>query len=265
MNILLFGDVVGKPGRIALKKAVPELRKKHSVDFVIANVENLAHGFGITPDTIQELRTAGVDFFTSGNHVWKNEKGTQLLQTNPRDILRPANYPADRPGRGWSVITVGNTTLCIMNLMGQVFMPDEKNITSPFTTFDALYAEHGKNAITIVDLHAEATGEKRAFGWYVDGRAAVVVGTHTHVQTADDQILTQGTAYISDLGMTGATDSSLGMNKELVIKKVAHGLDISLEPPENPKEVVASGALISLNTKTKRAEKISRIDQKVTL
>ncbi|MBI2410631.1 MAG: YmdB family metallophosphoesterase [Candidatus Kerfeldbacteria bacterium] len=265
MNILLFGDVVGKPGRIALKKAVPELRKKHGVDFVIANVENLAHGFGITPDTIQELRDAEVDFFTSGNHVWKNEKGAQLLQANPRNILRPANYPADRPGRGWSSVIVGGTALCIINLMGQVFMPDEKNITSPFTAFDELYAAHGKDAITIVDLHAEATGEKRAFGWYVDGRASVVVGTHTHVQTADEQILTQGTAYISDLGMTGATDSSLGMNKELVIKKVAQGLDISLEPPENPREVVASGVLVSINTTTKRAENICRIDQKVVL
>lgn len=263
MNILLFGDVVGKPGRLALKHAVPELRKKHKVDFVIANVENLAHGFGITPETIEELRDMQVDFFTSGNHIWKNSKGVEMLHQLPNDIIRPANALNNQPGRDYALIEVGDTRLFIVNLLGQVFMPDEAE--SPFKYFDSLYAQYGKDVITIVDFHAEATGEKRAFGWYVDGRASIVVGTHTHIQTADEQILPQGTAYITDLGMSGATYSSLGMDKDLVIQKVAYGLDVSLEPPENPAEVVASGILVEVDTVSKKAVRIERIDQRISL
>lgn len=263
MNILFFGDVVGKPGRTALHKLLPELRKKYSADFVIANVENLAHGFGITPETITELRDLGVDFFTSGNHIWKNSKGVGLLQSLPNDIIRPANALTNQPGRDYALVDVGGVKLFIVNFLGQVFMPDQSE--SPFKFFDSLYTQYGNDVITIVDFHAEATGEKRAFAWYVDGRASVVVGTHTHVQTADEEIMPGGTAYISDLGMTGALSSSLGMDKDLVIQKVAHGLDISLEPPENPVGVVASGIVVEIDTQTKKATRIERIDQRITL
>lgn len=258
MNILLFGDVVGRPGRMALQRAVPVLRQQHHIDLVVANVENLAHGFGITPETIQELRDAGVDVFTSGNHIWKNAAGSAMLQHDPADVVRPANYMDPMPGRGWTEVDVRGTRVVVINLLGNVFMPDP--VDSPFQVFDRFWYDHGEDAVVIVDLHAEATGEKRTFGWWVDGRAAVVVGTHTHVQTSDEQILAKGTAYITDLGMSGAVDSSLGMDKELVIQKVAKGMNISLEPPVNPHEVVASGVVVSIDASTRRATHIERVD-----
>ncbi|HLD22184.1 MAG TPA: TIGR00282 family metallophosphoesterase [Patescibacteria group bacterium] len=263
MHILLFGDVIGRPGRAALKYVVPQLRKQHHVDLVIANVENLAHGYGITPETITELRDAGVDVFTSGNHIWKNGKGIAYLATNPDDIIVPANSSKEQPGRRYLVKQCGAVSVGILNLFGQLYTPGE--FESPFVTFDSFYELYGKNAITIVDLHAELTGEKRAFGWYVDGRASIVVGTHTHVQTADEQIQPGGTAYITDIGMTGAVDSSLGMDKKLVIQKIAHQQKISLEPPKHPAEVMASGVLVDIDTQTKKARSILRIDQKIRL
>lgn len=264
MNILLFGDVVGKPGRRALIESVPQLRKQHGVDLVIANVENMAHGFGITPSTIEELEQAGVDYFTSGNHIWKNNKGVEYLQMNPENVIRPANVSGELPGSGFVRTTVNGIPVLIINLLGEVFIEMEEPVQSPFDTFEQLYAEHGKDALVILDFHAEATGEKRIMGWHVDGRASVVVGTHTHVQTADEQILPQGTAYITDLGFCGAVDSSLGMRKDLVYQKVVKGVEISLEPPENPSELVASGVLVRVNDSTHKAEKIARIDQKIT-
>lgn len=264
MNILLFGDVVGKPGRNALKAAVPSLRERHNVDLVIANVENLAHGFGVTPETLLELKNCGVDFFTSGNHIWKNSKGVEFLKTNPENVLRPANYAPSLPGRGWSQIRVGDLSVLCINLLGSVFMKDEV-VSSPFHVFDDIIAQHSEPAIVIVDFHAEATGEKRAMSWYIDGRASILVGTHTHVQTSDEQIMPHGLAYITDLGMCGATDSSLGMEKSLVIQKNVGGVDTSLEPPENAHEVVASGVLVTIDDHTRRAVNIERVDHRVTL
>lgn len=262
MNILLFGDVIGRPGRRALQELLPGLRTEFAADLVIANVENLAHGFGITPETIAELQKFGVDYFTSGNHIWKNVRGVEWLASSPKHVLRPANYPADRPGLGWTRFEVNGVPVCLINLIGQVFMKDE--VASPFKTFDAIAAEQ-KDAVILVDFHAEATGEKRALGWYVDGRAAAVVGTHTHVQTTDAQIQTGGTAYLSDLGMCGAVDSSLGMDKTLVLRKVAYGEEIHLEPPMEPSEVVVSGALVTIDEATKQATAIERIDRRTTL
>lgn len=263
MNILLFGDVVGKPGRIALQKIIPEIRKEHSVDLIVANVENMAHGFGITPETIEELREYGVDVFTGGNHLWKNSKGVEMLSQEPADIVRPANTVESLPGRAFFQTTIGGTPIMIMNLLGEVFMKDE--VHSPFETFDRLYEQHGKEAVVIVDFHAEATGEKRALSWYTEGRASIVVGTHTHVPTADQHIMPAGTAYVSDLGFCGATDSSLGMDKSLVLKKVAEKMDVSLAPPDDPTAVIASGILVQIDEKTQRATAIERIDQTIAV
>lgn len=263
LSLLFFGDVVGKPGRIALQKLLPELRTEYAADLVIANVENLAHGFGITPETIQELRDAGVNLFTSGNHIWDNTKGNDLLFTNPEDILRPANFKPTMPGRGWVATEVNGVRLLLMNLLGEVFM--EEGSTSPFRAFDELQREHGTDSITIVDFHAEATGEKRALAWYADGKASLLVGTHTHVPTADEEILPNGTGYISDLGICGATRSSLGMNKDLVLQKVAYGLETNLEPPNNPEEVMVNGIVARINIQTRHTEQIERIDRRVRL
>lgn len=260
MNILLFGDLVGRPGRSAVIQAIPELQKKYSPDIIIANVENSAHGFGITPKIIEELFDAGVHIFTSGNHVWKNAAGVSFLQTNPDRILVPENYTDGRPGNGVIRFEHEGVPICIMNLIGEVFMKENEYIASPFKTFDSLYAEHGTDAITIVDLHAEATGEKRAFSWYVNGRAQVVVGTHTHIPTADAQIMDEGTAYITDIGMCGAYPSSLGMDKELVQRKVALQETVSLAPPEDPEEVIARALFVEVDTKKRVATSVERID-----
>lgn len=266
MNILFLGDVVGKPGRHALSAGLPALRQELKVDVVIANAENLAHGFGVTPDTIAELTAAGVDVCTSGNHVWKNEKGFKLLAENPQNIIRPANYTANLPGRGWTIFTVGATELLVINLLGKVFIEDENNpVASPYAIFDQIYGQHGQNRIVIVDFHAEATGEKKALSWHADGRAALIGGTHTHILTADEQIMPKGTAYITDLGMVGAANSSLGMDKNLVLQKNVLGMDVSLEPPSEAREAVAQGVLATIDPTTKKATKITRIDQKIAI
>lgn len=263
MNILYFGDVVGKPGREALKRVVPDMREQYSADLVIANIENAAHGFGISPEVVSELGACGVDLFSTGNHAWKNGEGVRLLETDPEQIVVPENYLDPLPGRGYTTRMVGDHTVVLLNLVGQVFM--QGDIQSAFRTFDRVYQEVGKDAIVLVDFHAEATGEKRVMSWYVDGKAALLVGTHTHVPTADAQILPQGTAYITDLGMCGATVSSLGMNKELALKKVAEELDVSLEPPANPTEVIASGVFVTIDDGTGLATAIERIDRVVAL
>src|SRR3989339_1046529 len=266
MNILIFGDIIGRPGRKTMQKALPDLCKKHQDDLVIANVENLAHGFGITDDTIAEMRQAGINFFTTGNHIWKNEKGKKLLAQNPADIICPANVTGNLPGKKMAVITVKKIKILLINLLGQVFMETkEEKIVSPFETFDQIYQENGQDALVIVDLHAEATGEKRAFSWYVDGRADIVVGTHTHVQTTDEQIMPKGTAYITDLGMVGAADSSLGMEKERVLAKVALKKETHLEPPTHAKAGVLSGILVVVDEKKKKVKSIQRLLQNYEL
>lgn len=263
ITVLYFGDVVGRPGRQALQQLLPELRNSYGPRVVLANVENLAHGFGITPETIADLRTAGVHAFTSGNHVWDNTKGIELLASQPADILRPANFRQDMPGLGWTRITIADVPFLFINLMGEVFM--EEGVASPFEAFDRIIRDHGTDAITVVDLHAEATGEKRAFGWYVDGRASLVVGTHTHVQTSDEEILPNGTGYISDLGNCGATRSSLGMDKNLVIEKVAKRNDTNLEPPKHPEGLMVNGIAVCINVQTKHCESITRIDRRIAV
>ena len=216
MVIAFIGDVVGRPGRRTVEKVVPRLKEERDVDLIIANLENAAGGFGITQKALGELERAGVDFFTSGNHIWDKREGVELLTTR-NNILRPGNYPGTDHGTGFRVISVRDTAVAIFNIQGRVFMPP---IDCPFRTIDRCLRNVGDGCnIKIVDIHAEATSEKRAMGWYLDGRVSVVLGTHTHIPTSDAQILPNGTAYVTDVGMTGANDSVLGISKEPIIKR----------------------------------------------
>jgi 2',3'-cyclic-nucleotide 2'-phosphodiesterase len=219
MKILYFGDIVGKVGRRGITKVLPELRKKYQPDFVIANAENMAHGTGITPSTMKEMEGAGVDFFTSGNDVFHKPSGLEILAEIPPRILRPHNFPDSKPGTGVKEIDVDGKKLLVINIQGQVFMKDE--VENPFLTIDKLllqYAPKNYEAI-FVDFHAEATSEMIAMGWHLDGRASAVVGTHTHVPTADGRILPDGTAYITDVGMNGSKDSIIGASKDAALKR----------------------------------------------
>lgn len=261
LRILLIGDIVGRPGRAAVSRAVAQIKKERGIDLVIAQTENMAHGFGITPDTIAEIKTAGVDVFTGGNHTWKNAAGVQLLKSGVEPTaVRPANAKATLTGPTHTRVRVHGfkKDIVVSCLLGQVFMKDA--VASPFETADALFAAYENESVhTIFDLHAEATGEKRIFGYYVDGRALAVVGTHTHIQTADEQVLENNTAYITDLGFTGALDSSLGMRRDLVMQKVAHKNDVSLEPPEDVESTILQGIVITIDRATEKTTSIERV------
>lgn len=219
MKILFFGDIVGRVGRSGVKQILPQLKEKYQPDIIIANGENLAHGVGITPKTVQEMLDAGIDIFTSGNHVWDKPNGEEILQADDPAVIRPLNYGDRKSGIGYKEIVVGEKKLLAINLQGQVFMADETD--NPFIAIDKFFSSHApKNYDAIfIDFHAEATSEKVAMGWHVDGRASVLAGTHTHIPTADAKILPDGTAYISDVGMTGASDSVIGVNKEGVLSR----------------------------------------------
>ncbi|MBI3909968.1 MAG: YmdB family metallophosphoesterase, partial [Armatimonadetes bacterium] len=210
MRVLFVGDIVGRPGRRAFAKLAHRLRQRHAIDFIIANCENAAAGFGVTPDIARELLDAGADCLTSGNHIWKHREIYDFLNCEPR-LLRPANYPAGVPGVGLGIFSVGGETIAVANLMGRIHL---EPLDCPFQAFTEIAARaREEQALLVVDFHAEATSEKQAFGWYADGRCSAVVGTHTHVQTADERVLPGGAAYITDVGMTGAVDSVLGVNR----------------------------------------------------
>jgi metallophosphoesterase (TIGR00282 family) len=217
VKVLFIGDVVGEPGRDAVRELLPDLQRAEGYDFVIANGENAAGGVGITADVAQELYDAGVDAITLGNHAWDRREATRLI-TEDRRVVRPANYP-EAPGRGGVLLKVGGgMQLGLINVCGRVF--SVPNLDCPFRTVDALVRELSQDTkFVIVDVHADATSEKVALGWHLDGRASLVVGTHTHVQTADERILPGGTAYLTDVGMTGPRDGVIGMRREPVINR----------------------------------------------
>ncbi len=216
MRILFIGDIVGQPGRKMVARHLQRLVAKNGVDVVIANAENAAAGFGITRNVGQELFDLGIALLTSGNHVWDKKEAEAYLRSEGR-ILRPANYPDEVPGSGKHILRVGDRLVGVVNLQGRAFLPP---IDCPFKAADRELAELHRNAdIIIVDFHAEATAEKQAFGWYLDGRVSAVLGTHTHVQTADERILPSRTAYITDVGMTGPRDSVIGIRPEDAIPK----------------------------------------------
>jgi metallophosphoesterase (TIGR00282 family) len=255
MNILFIGDIVGRPGRELLRKGLRGLVDHHDVDFVIANVENAAAGFGITKDIGDAIMDWGVDVMTSGNHIWDKREALDYIAAEPR-LLRPANYPAGVPGRG-SCVTASRDgrAVGVVNVMGRVFM---LNIDDPFSVvLDEIESLKHKTKVVIVDFHAEATSEKIAMGWHLDGKATLVVGTHTHVQTADERVLPNGTAYLTDAGMTGPHDSIIGMEREPSLARFLTGIPSKLEPATgNPR---LNGVLVSADDRTGRASSVRRV------
>jgi metallophosphoesterase (TIGR00282 family) len=215
VRIFVIGDIVGKAGRNILASKLPGLIDREKIDVVIANGENSAGGMAMTPEVTRELFSRGINVITSGNHVWNNNDILQIIDAD-LNFLRPANYPPDASGKGYCIINFKGINVCVINLMGRVLM---SILDCPFRKFDEIYAKVKNDShIIIVDFHAEATSEKQALGWYIDGRASVMFGTHTHVQTADERILPNGTGYITDIGMTGAFDSVIGMKIDNAVR-----------------------------------------------
>lgn len=255
MKILFIGDIVGKPGRRAVREGLPDLKNKLKIDFVIANVENAAGGFGITESVAEELFSLGIDVFTSGNHVWDKKEAVTYI-TKENRLLRPANYPDGVPGFGSIVMnTPSGEKVAVLNISGRVFM---QPLDCPFKIATKELPALKKEAkVIIVDFHAEATSEKSAMGWYLDGEVSAVIGTHTHVQTADERILLKGTAFITDAGMTGPINSIIGVNKEQIIKKFLTNIPTRFETARG--ETILSGVLLDINSKTGKVKKIQRL------
>ena len=252
MNILALGDVVGSIGCRFLRRHLPSLKKLKGIDLVIANGENSADGNGLTPASAQYLFDSGVDVITSGNHSFRRRESYELYDSCPA-LLRPANFPAAAPGKGFYVVDRGRIQIGVLNLIGVVYM---ESMESPFDAADRILAA-GVPKITVVDFHAEATGEKRALGYYLDGRVSAVFGTHTHVQTSDEEILPNGTGYLSDLGMTGPVRSILGVRPELVIQKMRTKMPVRFDLADGDCRI--DGAVISVDEKTAKAVSIERI------
>src|SRR5687767_7961513 len=255
MNILFIGDIVGRPGRELIRKGVRALAEKHDADLVIANAENAAAGFGITKDIGDTLLELGVDVMTSGNHIWDKKEALEYIAGEPR-LLRPANYPAGVPGRGSYVARTGDgREVGVINVMGRVFMTP---IDDPFAVvLREIEAIRHKTRFIVVDFHAEATSEKVAMGWHLDGKVALVVGTHTHVQTADERILPNGTAYLTDAGMTGPHDSIIGMETEPSLARFLTAMPSRFEPATGNARL--NGILVEADEKTGRALAVTRI------
>ncbi|MEI6578818.1 MAG: TIGR00282 family metallophosphoesterase [Eubacteriales bacterium] len=253
MNILTIGDVVGEQGCAFVRKHLPNLKKLKKIDLCIANGENSAAGNGITPTSAQSLFDSGVDFITTGNHIYKRREIYEFLDAR-KDVIRPANLYSENPGAGIGVIDMGSMQVGVINLMGQAFMNIAEN---PFLCIDALLDRLKNCNVILLDFHAEATSEKRAMGFYLDGRAAVVFGTHTHVQTADEQILPKGTGYITDLGMTGPIDSVLGVTPESSLTWLKNSMPARYEVPDVP--CMLSGCIFEVDAKANKCVSAERI------
>lgn len=255
MKILFIGDVVGKPGRQALASLLRKVQEAHGIDLTVANGENAAGGFGITPETGADLLRLGVDVITSGNHIWDKKEVLGYLPKENR-LLRPLNYPAGAPGYGSVVVTARDgTKVAVLNVSGRVFM---HALDCPFRAALAeIEALGGEARVRVVDFHAEATSEKIAFGRFLDGRVSAVVGTHTHVQTADERVLPGGTAYISDIGMTGPADSVIGVEPEVVVRKFLTGLPERFETAKGPAQL--QGAVVTIDPGSGLALGIERL------
>ena len=258
MRILMVGDVVGRPGRYFFMEQTPELKQIHKIDMVVVNGENAAHGKGLTPNIFDELIRGGADVVTTGNHIWDNSTVLGIIDTEPF-LLRPANYPEDTPGNGYCIYPVGTKKVGVINMSGRTFM--QPPMDCPFRLGDKLVNLLSKDCdVILADFHAEATSEKLAFANYFDGRLTAVVGTHTHVQTADEQILPKGTAYITDLGMVGAEHSVLGIEVEPVINKFLTGRPSRFEVAEGA--AIYCAVLIDIDDATNKAVKIERLQIK---
>ena len=251
----MVGDVFAESGRAALTKLLPRVRQQHAIDFTVVNIENAAGGFGVTPQIARAcLEGGGVDVLTSGNHIWdKREIIEYIVKENL--LLRPANFPAGTPGSGFVTVKAGPHRVAVLNLMGRVFMHP---IDCPFRKADEVVPELRKDTpIILVDMHAEATSESVAMGWHLDGRVSAVVGTHRHVQTADERVLPGGTAYITDLGMTGPTDGVIGVDRDLILQRFMNQMPVRFEPARGP--AALHGVVIVVDPDTGRASDIRRL------
>jgi len=254
MNILMVGDVFGESGRAALAKHLPRLRQQHAIDFCVVNIENAANGFGVTPLIAKQALEQGADVLTSGNHIWDKKEIVEYI-SKENLLLRPANYPAGTPGSGTITLKAGPHRVAVLNLMGRVFMHP---IDCPFRKADEIVPELRKETpIILVDMHAEATSESVAMGWHLDGRVSAVVGTHRHVQTADERVLPGGTAYITDLGLTGPTDGVIGVDRDQIIQRFLNQMPIRFETAKGPASL--QGVVIALDPETGRASSIRRL------
>jgi hypothetical protein len=255
MRVLILGDVMGRPARRAVRDLVPSLIEKEEIDLVVANAENAAGGMGVDLKSAKELLSAGVQVMTSGNHIWKKKEIYSFLD-DQESLIRPANFPAGAPGKGWCIWQHNGLRALVINLQGRVFMPN--HVDDPFRCVDEILRQHGaQSPVVIVDMHAEATSEKYAMGWYLDGRASIVYGTHTHVQTADERIFPGGTAYITDLGMCGPLDSVIGMEKDPVIRGFITQLPRQFEVAQD--NVVLQGVITDVDEATGKARAIRRL------
>jgi metallophosphoesterase (TIGR00282 family) len=260
MRILFFGDVFGKSGRLALLENLESLKEEFQPDFTVINGENLADGRGLTEKTAKPLLKAGVDCITGGNHLWDRAEALDFIRSQP-EIVKPLNYPATAAGNACHTIERDGMSLSVICITGQVFMPP---CDSPFNTFDAWLANHATPPTHILlDFHSESTAEKRAMGWHTDGRISALVGTHTHIQTADEEILPQGTAFITDVGMTGPHDSVIGIKKGIILEKFRHAMPIRYEVSAFGLQINA--VVIDLDPVSGRALSITRIRRKVVL
>lgn len=247
MNILFIGDIVGRLGRKAVTKALPGLRKRLNIDFVIANVENIAHGKGVTRRTLQEMSDIGIHCFTSGNHIWKNKEVIDLVDEEAFPLLRPANYPKKTPGTGCKSFTISKKKVYVVNLLGRVCLTPI--VDNPFLVIQEVLAKiKEKNSIVIVDFHAEVTSEKKAFGYMLDGKVSAVLGTHTHVQTADETLLPHGTAYITDVGFVGGSNTVLGVEAPPIVQQFLTGMPAKHDFPKHGPATL-NAVLLSYNSK----------------
>ena len=254
-RILFVADVVGHPGRDAVSAILPKLKAEFEPQLTVVNGENSAAGFGLTAKLAGELMKAGADVITSGNHVFAQKEFLAELPTLER-VIRPANFPPGAPGKGSCVVSAGGQDVLVMNLMGRIFIDP---IDDPFRAADAILAANPKVKISLCDMHAEATSEKTAMGWYLDGRVSAVVGTHTHIPTADARVLPGGTAYVTDVGMVGPRDGCIGMDKDIVLKRFLTGVPNRFVVASGP--VTFNSVLVTISTSTGRATSIQRLDR----
>lgn len=254
MNLLAIGDIIGNPGRKMVKDLLPGLKREHKIDMVIANGENAAGGIGITYSVAQELYSYGIDVITMGNHVWSKKEILNFINEDNR-IIRPANYPSELPGKGCTVVYLFNRAVGVVNLIGRVYMdPIDSPFNAALKEIDRL---RGIADIIVVDFHAEATSEKLAMGWFLDGKVSAVFGTHTHVQTADERILPGGTGYITDIGMTGPYNSIIGVDKDIILRKFTTLMPEKFEVGKG--DVQFNGAIFCIDNSSGKVTEVKRV------